>query len=67
MQDSQLGRLSIAPFQVSETLVSYAALFPDSSGVVLHITDLRIYEELEERPGCRRAGGPEEVDEVVEV
>jgi hypothetical protein len=25
---------------------------------------LRIYEELEERPGCRSAGGPEEVDKV---
>jgi len=62
-----LRRLSVAPFQVSESLVSYTTLFPDSSGVVLHLADLRIYEELEERPGCGSAGGPEEVDEVVEV
>jgi hypothetical protein len=62
-----LGGLAVTPFQVSESLVSYATLFPDTSGVVLHLADSRINEKLEERPGRRRASRPEEVDEVVKV
>jgi hypothetical protein len=62
-----LGGLAVIPFQVSKSLISYATLFPDTCGVVLHLADLRINEELEERPGRRRASGPEGVDEVVKV